>query len=141
MEKMPTSAASRKLPNDGRASSASIFTPLSRRRLNTVQRAAAEKEAERKEALARDAAGADADRFLDRRDEDLAVADAAGLGRLADRLDGALDQSVGQDDLQLHLGQEVDHVLGAAVELGMPLLTAEALDLGYGDALNADFRQ
>ena len=33
-------------------------------------------------------AGADADRFLDRRDEDLAVADAAGLGGLLDGLDG-----------------------------------------------------
>ena len=34
-------------------------------------------------------AGADADRLVDRRDENLAVADAAGLRGLADRLDGA----------------------------------------------------
>ena len=36
--------------------------------------------------------------------------------------------------LDLHLGQEVDHVFGAAVELGVALLAAEALDLGHGQA-------
>ena len=40
--------------------------------------------------------------------------------------------------LDLHLGQEVDHVLGAPVELGVALLPAEALDLGHGHALEAD---
>ena len=34
-------------------------------------------------------AGADADRLLDGHDEDLAVADLAGLGGVDDRLDGA----------------------------------------------------
>ena len=36
-------------------------------------------------------AGADADDFVDRGDEDLAVADAAGAGGLLDGLDRALD--------------------------------------------------
>ena len=61
-----------------------------------------------------------------------------GPGGLLDRLDHLLDLVVVHDDLELHLGQEVDHVLGAAVELGVPLLAAEALDLGDGDALDAD---
>lgn len=83
-------------------------------------------------------AGADADRFLDGRDEDLAIADAAGLGRLADRLDGAFHQGIRQNDLEFHLRQEIDHVLGTAIELGMALLAAETLRLDHGDALQAD---
>ena len=45
------------------------------------------------------------------------------------------------DHLDFDLGQEVDHVLGASVQLGVPLLTAEALDLGHGHALQADLLQ
>ena len=43
--------------------------------------------------------------------------------------------------LDLHLGQEVDHIFGAAVELGMALLAAEALDLGDGDPADPDLVQ
>src|SRR5215468_11444736 len=55
-------------------------------------------------------AGSDADRFLDVGNEDLAVADAPGLRRAPDRIDRAFDQVVADDDLDLHLGQEVDDV-------------------------------
>ena len=79
-------------------------------------------------------AGADADDLLDVGDEDLAVADLAGARGLDDRLDRALDQRVADDHLDLHLGQEVDDVLGAAIELGVALLAPEALDLGHGEA-------
>ena len=48
---------------------------------------------------------------------------------------------VGDGRLDLHLGQEVDDVLGAAVQLGVALLAAEALDLGHRDALHADGRE
>ena len=51
---------------------------------------------------------------------------------------GTFDQSVGEDDLELHLGQEIDHVFGAAIELGMALLPAEPLGFDHGDALKAD---
>ena len=50
-------------------------------------------------------------------------------------------QVVGDRRLDLDLGQEVDDVLGAAVQLGVALLAAEALDLGDGDALHADRRR
>ena len=86
-------------------------------------------------------AGADAHHLLDRGDEDLAVADLAGARRLDDRLDRALDQRVGDDDLDLDLGQEIDDVFGAAVELGVALLAAESLDLGDRQAGDADFGQ
>src|SRR5688500_13823511 len=86
-------------------------------------------------------AGADADDFFQIEHEDLAVADLAGIGRLLDRLDRLLEE-IGLDrGLDLHLGQEVDDVLRATVELGVPLLAAETLDLGDGDPLNADRRE
>src|SRR5258707_11932520 len=75
---------------------------------------------------------------VDARHEDLAVADAAGVRRAADRLDRLLDHLVLDDELDLHLGEKVDDVLGAAIELGVALLTAEALGFQDGDALEAD---
>jgi hypothetical protein len=36
---------------------------------------------------------------------------------------------------------EIDDVLGAAVEFGVPLLPAEALDLGHGKAADSNFRE
>ena len=84
-------------------------------------------------------AGADANGLLDIGHEDLAVADPPGLGGAADRIDRALDQVVADHDLDLHLGQEVDDVFGAAIELGMTLLPAKALGLGDGDALQSNF--
>ena len=53
--------------------------------------------------------------------------------------DGGIDHVVGQHDLDLHLGQEVDDIFGAAVKFGVALLAAEALDLGHGQALDAGF--
>jgi hypothetical protein len=73
-----------------------------------------------------------------RGDEDLAVADLAGARRLDDRLDRRLELAVGDHHLDLHLGQEIDDVLGAPVELGVALLPAEALHLGHGQAGDAD---
>src|SRR5690606_36217340 len=86
-------------------------------------------------------AGADAHHAVQVPDEDLAVADLAGARRLHDRLDHGVELLVGDRDLELDLGQEVDHVLGAAVELGVALLATEALDLGGGDAGHAGLRQ
>src|SRR5438874_7162373 len=76
--------------------------------------------------------GADADRLIDRRDEDLAVADPAGMRGLLDRLDGTLDHRFLHDHLDFDLGQEIDDVFGAAIEFGVALLPAKALGLGHG---------
>src|SRR5579859_2562557 len=86
-------------------------------------------------------AGADADDILDRRDEDLAVANASGAGGVDDCLHRTLQDRVVTDDFDLHLGEEIDHVLGAAVQLGVALLAAKSLCLDHGDALQADFVQ
>src|SRR5688572_16702148 len=86
-------------------------------------------------------AGADADDLLEGGHEDLAVTDLAGASGGFDRFDHTLDDRVVDRGFDLHLGQEVDHVLRAAVQLGVALLPAEALDLGHRDALNADAAQ
>ena len=86
-------------------------------------------------------ASSDAQRAFHREHKDLAIADAAGLRSRSDRFDHAVDHGVGHHHLELHLGQEVDDILGAAIEFGMTLLPAEALCFGNGDAGNADFVQ
>ena len=54
-----------------------------------------------------------------------------------DRLDDA-SHHLGRDrDLDLHLGQEAHRVFGPAVDLGVPLLTAVAFDLGHGQTMDA----
>src|SRR6185295_1347909 len=59
--------------------------------------------------------GANANGFLDVGNENLAVANAPGLRGAADRVDRLLHEVVGDHDLDLHLGQEVDDVFGAAI--------------------------
>ena len=83
-------------------------------------------------------AGADADGFLDVGYKYLAIADAAGLGRAADRLDRLIKIVVGDHDLDLHLGQKIDDIFGAAIKLGVAFLAAKALGLEDGDALQSD---
>src|ERR1700710_1096856 len=83
--------------------------------------------------------GSDTNGFLDIGDEDLAVADAAGLGRAPDRVDGFLDQVVPDHDLDFDLGQKVDDIFRAPVKFGVTLLPAKALGLGNGDALQPYF--
>jgi hypothetical protein len=81
-------------------------------------------------------AGADADDFLDNiGDEDLAVADRPVWAALRMASTTPSTIFVGEHDLDLHLGQEVDDIFGAAIEFGVALLAAEALGLGDGDAL------
>src|SRR5262249_18254043 len=61
----------------------------------------------------------DAHGLLDVRHEDLPVADAPGLARALDRLDHVRDDRVGDDDLDLHLRDEVDDVRRASVDLAL----------------------
>ena len=63
-------------------------------------------------------------------DEHLAVADLARLRGGHDRVEHHLQFGVGDHDLDLDLGHEVDFVLGAAVHLGVALLAAETTDFG-----------
>src|SRR5712691_2233261 len=83
----------------------------------------------------------DPDGFFDIGDEDLAVADPPGLGGATDRLDGFLDHVVAEHNLDLHLGEKIHDVFGAAIKLGMTFLPSETLGLGHGDALQSDLLQ
>src|SRR5262249_5657467 len=70
-----------------------------------------------------------------------AVADTAGLGGTPDGVDGLFDHVVAQHNFDFHLGKEIHHVLGAAIEFGMALLPAEALGFRHRDALQTDLLQ
>src|SRR5690606_27327389 len=72
---------------------------------------------------------------------DLAVADLAGARRLGDGVDDAVDLRVVDHHLDAGLGHEVDLVLGAPVDLGVPALTAEAPSLDGGETGDADLAQ
>ena len=76
--------------------------------------------------------------MLDVENEDLAVADLAGAGRLLDGFDDLIEQVVLDRCFDLYLGQEINDVFGATVKFGMSFLTAEPLDLGDGNALHAN---
>src|SRR5712691_1038311 len=86
-------------------------------------------------------AGADADGVAHGQDEDLAVADGAGAGGGGDEGDDLVDLVVGHHHLDLDLGQEVDGVLRAAIQLGVALLPAEAAYLGHRHADDAHLGQ
>src|SRR6185503_122560 len=86
-------------------------------------------------------ARADAHRMLEIEDEHLAIADRARTRGPRDGFQYLLDERVRHSRFDLRLRHEVDRVLGPAVELGMPLLSAEALDLGHRHALYARLGQ
>src|SRR5271168_4454863 len=71
--------------------------------------------------------------------EDLAVADLSGLCRSRDGLDDLVDLSGWAGDFDFDLGQEAHGIFGAAIDFGVALLPPIALDLGDGQALDADF--
>jgi hypothetical protein len=60
-------------------------------------------------------AGADADGFFDRRDENLAVANPAGTRGVHDGFHRPFDHGILADHLDLHFRQEIHDVFGAAV--------------------------
>src|SRR5207237_8591148 len=71
-------------------------------------------------------------------DEDLAVADLAGLGSGGDGVDGLVDLIGGDGDLDLDLGQEAHRIFGTAVDFRMALLPAISLDFRHRQTVNAD---
>src|SRR5215470_16510474 len=91
----------------------------------------------RRPALAR----SNADHVLDCRDEDLAVADPSGARRADDRIDDLRDALIRDEHGDLHLGQEVDDVLRAPVELRVALLPPESFHLLHGHAVDTGFRE
>src|SRR5262245_1625934 len=83
-------------------------------------------------------AGADADRFFDREDEYLSVAEFARAGGLDNRVDSVLDDLFVEDDFNLQFRHEFNLVFAAPVDLGVALLPSEAFYLADGHALHAE---
>src|SRR5262249_31526174 len=86
-------------------------------------------------------AGADAQRVIDLRDEDLAVADLTGARIRGDDLDRLVGEIGGHRDLNPQFWQEVHDIFRAAINLGVALLAAIAFDLGHRHAVDANGRQ
>src|SRR5215471_14516155 len=82
--------------------------------------------------------GPDAQRVIERRDEDLAVADLAGARIGGDDVDRLLREIGRHGDLDAQFGQEIHDIFGAAVDLGVTLLAAIALDLRHRHPMHAD---
>src|SRR5450432_2260245 len=83
-------------------------------------------------------AGPDADRLLDRSDEDLSITDPSGAGDREDRLDHVADDVILDDDLHADLLDEVHDIGRPAVDLFFSTGPAKAFDLVDGHALNPD---
>lgn len=83
-------------------------------------------------------AGADADGVFDVEDEDLAVADFAGLADALGRFDDFFDRHLAYDCFDLDVRQQVDGVFLAPVYFDVAFLEAAAVDLADGHAHDAD---
>ena len=64
-------------------------------------------------------AGADSNDLLHIGDEDLAVSDLVRLGGVQDGVDHTLGHVVLDHDVESHLREKIDHILGTAVELSL----------------------
>ena len=84
---------------------------------------------------------ADSNGFVDAGDEDLAVADFAGACGADDGGDGLFSEGVGDDNFNFDLGQEIDGVFPAAVELGVAFLATVASGFEDGHAFDSGFEE
>jgi len=80
-------------------------------------------------------------RVIDRRHEDLAVADLACARAFGDDVDRPVREVGGDRDFDSELGQEIHDIFGTAINFGMALLAAVTLDLGDRHAVDPDRRQ
>src|SRR5690625_3500466 len=86
-------------------------------------------------------AGAHADHLIHRGHPHLAVADLAAVRGLDQRTGDGGDVGVRDEHLHPQLGHQIDSVLGAAVDLGVPALASVAAGLPDGHAVGADIGQ
>ena len=69
-------------------------------------------------------AGSDTDRFFHLGHKDFTVSDFSGLGLFQNRLDCTLRAIVADHDLEFDFWKKIHRVLGAAINLAVPLLPA-----------------
>src|SRR5438445_605497 len=82
--------------------------------------------------------GPNADGIFNGGNEDLAIADLPGLGRLDDCRNRVVQALVIEHDLQFYFRQEIHRVLASAIDFGVAFLTAEPFDFRHCHALDAD---
>ena len=85
--------------------------------------------------------GTNADNLFQGGNKNFAIANFSGVGRFQNRIDDIIDHIIIDGDFKLNLGQEINHVLGTSVKLGMAFLTAKALHLRYCYTLYVDIGQ
>ena len=73
--------------------------------------------------------------------ENLAITDLSGIGRLDDALDGLIKQRITDRNLNFDLGQEVHNVLCATVKFGVALLSPKPLHFSHRDASDSKLRE
>ena len=81
---------------------------------------------------------ANADGFVDSREEDLSVTDLTGASRRHDSLYCSLDHLVRQNHFELDLGNQVNRVFPSSIELGVAFLPAVASGFKHGHTLDTD---
>src|SRR5450432_167530 len=86
-------------------------------------------------------AGAHPNHVVNRNRPHLAVTNLAGLGRLDDHIDHVFDVIVVNQHLDTNLGYEVDLVLRAAIDLGVPTLAAVAVCFAHRHSCDAECLQ
>lgn len=86
-------------------------------------------------------AGTDSQHLFEGRHEYFAIANFAGLGAVDYSLDDFVHSIIGNGHLYFRFRQEIDDVLGAAIELGVAALTAKAFYLAHRHALNSNLTQ
>src|SRR5438876_6432168 len=82
-------------------------------------------------------AGSNAHRLLHLGYKDFAVADLSGLGFFQNRLDRALCAIVTDHDLKLYFWKKIHGVLGAAINLAVPLLPPKSFHLAQSHSFHA----
>src|SRR5215470_9043576 len=85
--------------------------------------------------------GSDTNGFLYLGDENLSIANAAGLCSAPYGIDRLVDHVVAEHDLDLHLRQKIDDVFGAAIEFRVTLLAPEPFGFRDRDALKSNLLQ
>ena len=85
--------------------------------------------------------GANAYCVFYRENENLAVTDFTGLGGPNHFADRFFDHIIGQNNLDLHFGEEIDRILAAAIDLGVAFLPSESFDFGDRHSLDTKLGQ
>src|SRR5579863_7026 len=84
---------------------------------------------------------ADANDFINARKKNFPVTDLAGASGCRNCLHNFFDHGVGDDQLQLDLGDKIDGVFPSAIELSVSLLPSMAAGFKYGHAFDANLVQ